>query len=58
MNSTGYMAPLQRETSNLLCELTAGTEMQYSKHRLNKYYISERNMNLILSEIPKVLKLR
>lgn len=32
-----------------------GTEMQYSKKKLNLYYLSERNMRMVLQTIPEEL---
>ena len=41
--------------SALLTEITMGTEMQYSKKKLNLYYLSERNMRMVLQTIPEEL---
>ena len=42
----------ERVYTALLTELTRDTEMQYSKKKLNFYYLSERNRKLILETLP------
>ncbi len=41
----------------LLVEVTNRTQMKYDKDKLNVYYLSERNKNLILKQVPDVLKI-
>lgn len=36
----------------LIVEETRGTEKQYSKSKLNPYYLSERNINYVLGKMP------
>ncbi len=42
--------------TKLLTEVTEGTEKQYSKHRLNVYYLSDRNREIILEQVPNSIK--
>ena len=53
-DSTIYMSWEQFYTA-LLVEITKDTEMQYSKKELNMYYLSERNLRIIMQEIPRTL---
>lgn len=41
--------------TSLLTEVTQNTEMKYSKKELNIYYLSKRNMNMILEKVPDSL---
>ena len=35
--------------------LNEGTERKYSKSGLNAYYLSDRNMELIMKQVPDVV---
>lgn len=50
-DSVRYMSWEQFYTE-LLAETTKGTEMQYSKHKMNAYYLSDRNMEMVRAVIP------
>lgn len=39
----------------LLVETTDGIEMKYNKSKLNMYYLSKKNMNMILKQLPELL---
>lgn len=41
--------------TNLLEDLTHGTPLEYSKKQLNGYYLSERNINRVLENVPDVI---
>ncbi len=43
--------------TDLITEITGNTPMRYSKAKLNVYYLSERNKELILSTVPECLRL-
>lgn len=48
----------ERFYTALITEITNGTKMQYSKDRLNMFYLSERNKKIILSKLPDQLKFK
>ena len=37
----------------LIAQITEGTELQYNKSKLNSYYLSERNTQRIITQLPK-----
>lgn len=43
--------------TELLILLTADTEYKYSKHRLNEYYLQNKNIKRILEVLPDAIKL-
>ena len=51
-DSREYMSWEQFYTK-LIVDLTEGTKMQYTKSKLNDYYLSERNMEIVKRELPK-----
>ena len=55
-DSVKYMS-WERFYTALLVEVTNRTQMKYDKDKLNVYYLSERNKNLILKQVPYVLKI-
>jgi len=55
-DSVKYMS-WERFYTALLVEVTNRTQMKYDKDKLNVYYLSERNKNLILKQVPDVLKI-
>lgn len=55
-DSTKYMSWEQFYTE-LIIEVTQDTEMKYSKKKLNVYYLSEKNMSLVLKELPSTLEI-
>lgn len=55
-DSVKYMS-WERFYTTLLVEVTNRTQMKYDKDKLNVYYLSERNKNLILKQVPDVLKI-
>lgn len=56
-DSVKYMS-WEQFYSELLTAITKDTELQYSKHKLNVYYLSERNMELVVNSLPDRLKIR
>lgn len=55
-DSTRYMSWEQFYTS-LLVETTLYSEMQYSKKKMNVYYLSDKNVGIIMKEIPDRLEI-
>jgi len=55
-DSVRYMSWEQFYTE-LITEATKDTEMQYSKKKLNLYYLSERNKKIIMEQVPEQLRL-
>lgn len=41
--------------TDLITRVTMSTEMQYSKRKLSIYYLSQRNIDLVLKEVPENL---
>lgn len=56
-DSVKYMS-WEQFYAELLIAITKDTEMQYSKHKLNAYYLSARNMELITDSLPDILMIR
>ena len=56
-DSVKYMS-WEQFFAELLIAITKDTEMQYSKHKLNAYYLSARNMELITDSLPDRLMIR
>lgn len=56
-DSVKYMSWEQFYTE-LLVETTKDTEMHYSKHKMNVYYLSKRNMEMVSGIIPDRLRLK
>ena len=56
-DSVKYMS-WEQFYSELLTAITKDTELQYSKHKLNVYYLSERNMELVVNSLPDRLTIR
>lgn len=55
-DSHEYMSWEQFYTK-LIMDLTEGTKMQYTKSKLDDYYLSERNMEIVKRELPKQVKI-
>ena len=55
-DSREYMSWEQFYTK-LIMDLTEGTKMQYTKSKLNDYYLLERNMEIVKRELPKQVKI-
>ena len=55
-DSREYMSWEQLYTK-LIMDLTEGTKMQYTKSKLNDYYLLEQNMEIVKRELPKQVKI-